>query len=233
MAVEQGGNVATMQQPKAISAAVLKAFYEGADAKAVAQKVAATEASRLNYLFAMFPNSGLEDVKTAVKEYKAQAKAQHGDKSPQLKSAQNRAGDIQNLYGAFRWAGFKPDGIGYQPACEAAKAILREKHIRWTGEKIAEKWERDISREVQRKAEVELAARKDAERMRRAGEDVSDEMEQQLREKHAEQQERAGMITLAGGLVRKYGTEKAQWLIEALEGAISAAQQEAREKKAA
>jgi hypothetical protein len=229
---KQDSKVATMQQ-RAISAAVLKAFFEGNDAKAVAAKVAATEASRLNYLFAMFPNSGLDDVKTAVKEYKAQAKEQYGDKAPEVKSAQNRAGDVQNLYGAFRWAGFKPDGMGYQAACEAARAILREKKIRWTGEKVAEKWERDISREVERNAQVERAARLDAERMRRNGEEVSEEVEQQLREKHAEQQERAGMIALAGGLVRKYGIEKAQWLIEALEGAIAAAQQEAREKKAA
>lgn len=224
-----GSNITTMQG-KALSGAVLKAFFEGSDAKAAAQKIAQTEGSRLKYLFAMFPQSSVEAVKTAVKEYREMAKKEYGEKSPQENTARNRAMEVQALYGAFRWADFKPDNIGYHSAVTESRNILKSRNIKWDGSKIPEKWEKDVRRQVEQDAQVELAARMERARRERAGEELTEEQYKDITEQARQQQERAGMVTLAGGLVRKYGPDKAEWLIEALEGAIASARAAAQEK---
>lgn len=229
MSQNDGGNVATMQQ-KALSGAMLKAFYEGSDAKAAAQKIAQTEGSRLNYLFAMFPNTSVEGVKTATKEYREMARKEHGEKSSQENTARIRGQEVQALYGAARWTDFTPAGIGYHAAVTEARQRLKAKMVKWDGGKVPEKWERDVRKEVEQDAQVALAAKLEAKRREQAGEDVTDEVLANITANAKQQQERAGMVTLAGGLVRKYGPDKAEWLIEALEGAITSARQQAQEQ---
>lgn len=226
---EGGGNIATMQQ-KALSGAILKAFFEGSDAKAAAQKIAQTESSRLKYLFAMFPQTSVEAVKAATKEYREMAKKEHGAKSSQENTARNRAMEVQALYGAYRWTDFQPDGMGYHAAVTEARSRLKAKLVKWDGGKVPEKWERDVRKEVETDAQIALAAKLEAKRREQAGEEVTEEVLANITANAKQQQERAGMVTLAGGLVRKYGPEKCEWLIEALEGAIASARQQAQEK---
>lgn len=225
-----GASVAAMTRDKALSGSILKAFFEGNDAKKVAEKVAAAEGSRLQYLFRTFPNTSTEGVKAAVKEYKEMAEKESGKGSAPYKTAGVRGSEVQTLYGAFRFGGFKPDGLSYHAAVSAARETLKGLNIRWAGDRIPEKWERDVRKQVEGEAQIELAARMEAKRREQAGEEVSEEAFQDLKAKAADAQQKAGMVTLAGGLVRKYGPDKCEWLVEALENAIHAAKQEAKDK---
>ena len=226
---ETKATVASLQSNKALSGALLKAFYDGSDAKKVAEKVAQAEGSRMSYLFSMFPNTAVEQIKAAVKEYKDMAAKEHGEKSPGHKSAGVRGSEIQSLYGAWRWADFRPDGMGYKHAVDESRQMLKALNVRWTGERIPEKWERDVRKQVQRESDVELATRMEIEKRHRAGEEVTEEQAEAIKAEQAEQQQRADMVTLAGALFRKYGGEKCGWLIDALEGVIASGEQQERD----
>lgn len=216
----------------ALSATTLKAFFEGSDATKVAEKVAQAEGSRMQYLFGMFPQSDVSTVRAAVKGYKELAEKEGGAKSPQHKTAGVRGSEIQTLYGAWRFGEFKPDGMGYHAAVGAARATLKGAGIRWTGDKIPEKWERDVRKQVEQEAQVELATRMDEERAKQKGEELTPEQVEALREKHAEESQKADMVALGRGLLKKYGAEKCGWLVDILESQIAAAEQSARDKAA-
>ena len=217
-----------LMQHRPLSAALISAFFEGSDAKAVSAKVAEVESSRMQSLFRTFPTSDTSTVRKAVSEYRKEHKGK-----PTQRTASTRAAEIVALYGAARWADLKPEG-GYHALVASARDLLKAKGIRWDGQKIAEKWEKDIRAEVEQKAQVELAARMEVERQERAtGQDLSDDAEKAFYTKADQDQAKAGMVKLATAIVKKYGADKALYLIEALEGAITASEQKTQEKKAA
>jgi hypothetical protein len=222
------------QQHKPLSAAILLAFYNGEDAKKTSEKVAQIEGSRLSYLFRHFPASDLSTIKQAIKEMKEMAREEHGDKSPQLKSAQNRAGDIQNLYGAWRFGQFKPDGMGYTDAVSAARQKLQSMKIKWTGDRQPEEWEKDVRKRVEAEANVLHAAEMEREKYKRAhnGEEPSAEQLQQFRKDAQDALKKSGAVSMARKLYEKNGAEFCGWLIDALEGAIAAGAEEEPEQVA-
>lgn len=215
---------------QALTSATIAAFFQGKDAEKAAGQVAQIEGTRLTWLFAFFPNTDTVGVKKAVSEYKKQAKGE-GDKIP--KAIANRASEVQTLYGASRFADFKPDNMGYHEAVSKAVETLRAKKIRWDGGHVAEKYEREARAEVQRESEVELAVRVAQKKAEANGEEFTDAMEKQIRDNTTEAVMTEDMSKLASGLLRKHGSEKCQVLIEKLETAMAAETQEAQAKKQA
>lgn len=227
------GTVASLTKGKPLSGVILKAFFEGGDAKKVQEKVAAAEGSRLQYLIRTFPETSVEQVKVAVKEYKDATEREHPSDKKVMKVTLTRTGEIQALYGAWRWLEFKPEGMAYHDAVGTARTLLKEKAIRWAGDKIPEKWERDIRKGVEQKAQVELAAKMEIARAERTnGAELTEAEENAIYAKAAEQQAKADMVALARGLYKKYQAEKCEQLIEALETTIAQEQQAEKDKVA-
>lgn len=205
-----------------LSGIVLRAFYEGTEAVRVSEKVAAIEGSQLAHLFKTFPVTDFQTFKTAIREYKDLCKINKAVP----KVAKVRASEVQSLFGAFRWCEYRPEKAGYHAAVAAAREALRVKELKWDGGRIAQKWEKTIKAEVLSDAEVELATRMDMKRAEMDGQEVTEEMVAKIREKHFAAAQSAEMRTLAASLVKKYGTEKCEQLVEHLTATIATAQQQ-------
>jgi hypothetical protein len=219
--------VQSMVQQSAISAAIVTAFFEGEDAQKTQEKVAQVEGSRMQWLFRYFPNSTVEDVREAVKGFKAAAEEKHGKKSPAYKSASNRAGDVQNLFGAWKFAGWKPDGMGYQKATEAARQVLAEKLLKWDGKHKptdTEKADRKAAESVGRQAAMVELERREFER-KNPGVEVTPEKLDEFRAQVAESVKRAGAVKMADAIFEKHGHEFSGWLVERLEALVHEAEQ--------
>ena len=208
-----------------MSAAILAAFFDGADAKAAATGVAKAEQCRMAFLKGSLEVSDFTTVREAIKDYNAAAVKMHGEKSAGLKSARNRTGEVKALYGALRFGGGWIDG-GYHATVEDARIKLKAKGIKWDGSPVKEKWEMDIERSVAHDAQIEMEARKEVQRRENRGETLTSDQIENVHASAAEAAKRSTMQKLAVALVRKYGQEQAQYLIDGLDGAISAAQQE-------
>jgi hypothetical protein len=214
-------------QVGSLSASIISAFFNGEDAQKTQEKVAQVEGSRMQWLFRYFPNSTVADVKEAVKGFKAQAEEEHGKKSPAYKSASNRAGDIQALYGAYRFANWKPDGMGYQKATEAARAILVEKSLKWDGNHKptdTEKADRKAAENVGKQAAMVELERREFERAN-PGVEITPEKIEEFRAQVAESVKRAGAVKMADAIFEKHGHEFSGWLVERLEALVHEAEQ--------
>lgn len=214
---------------QALTSATIAAFFNGKDAEKAQGQVAQIEGTRLTWLFAFFPNTDTIGMKKAVAEYKKGAKGD-GDKIP--KAISNRAGEIQSLYGASRFAEFKPEGMGYHEAVSQAVERLRSKRIRWDGGHVVEKYEREARAEVQKESAVELAVRVAQKKAEANGAEFTEAMEKQIRENVTEAVMTDDMSKLAAGLLRKHGHEKCGVLIEKLETSMAAEAAQVQEKKA-
>lgn len=229
----KAASVATLAKKNApLSGTVLVAYFDGSDAKKVQERVAAAEGTRIQYLFKFFENSATDDIKRAVKEYRDLKKEQHGEKSAEANSARTRGTEVQSLYGAWRFGQFKPDGLSYHAAVAAARDTVKRLGVRWDGARIPEKWERDISKEEDRDAQARKSARMEIERARHSGKELTEAEEQAIYDKAQEEVAKVDMVRMAGALYRKYGAEKCEMLIDAIEGVIAAAEQEAKDKAA-
>lgn len=209
--------------PQPVSGILLRAYFEGTEAQRVSDKVAAIEGSQLAHLFKSFPVTDFQTMKSAIKEYKDLSKV--ANVVP--KTAKTRAGEIQALYGAFRWAEYQPVKAGYHAAVAEARRLLTEKSLKWDGGKVRAKWEKQIEAEVMTDAEIELETRKDMKRLEMQGLEVTEAMVEEVRAKHFAEMQNAEMRNLASALVKKYGVEKSEQLSDHLIARITAAQQEA------
>jgi hypothetical protein len=218
-----------------LTAHALVAFFSGSDATKANEKIVQAEMPRLQYLFKMFEASDVQTVKEAVKGLKDHAKAEAGDntKAPQYRTASTRAGEVQAMYGAWRFGGFKLGEItgGYHYVAEKARETLKEKGIRWTGERVPEAWERDVRKRVDQKANVDLAAEMEREKFKRThnGEEPTSEQLEEVRQKAADQIQKAGAVQMARRLYEKQGAEFCSWLIESLEACITEGEQQEQE----
>lgn len=225
-------NLSQAPKAKALNSAVIAAFFTGSDAQKTSAKVAAIEAGRLAYLFHFFPNTPTADVKQAVREYRKEQKAQaKGDKAKE-KSIANRAREVELLYGGWKLLGLKPEGIGYHDAVAFARNGLKEKGLKWDGAKVPQKWERELAKETAAEAQQRYEIAHEIKRRELEGEEVTPEVAEEIEMQVAAKAHRADMAKLAQGLVSKYGIEKCAVLVEEMETAISAAQQEAGNKAA-
>ena len=217
---------------KALSGAILAGFFNGSDAEQISGKVAALEQPRIAYLFSFFPQTDAADVRKAAKEYREDAKKTHGPDSPQYRTAKVRAAEVVTLDGAWRHAGFKPEGMGYGAAVSAARTALKAKNIRANGQSIPSETEKRIGKEASLIAaqyqEVEMARHKaeatgtaftdaDAEKVRAATKDARD---------------KAGAVSMAATLFKSKGADFCGWLVEALDALQAVAAQEEGQVKA-
>lgn len=221
-------------QQKPLSAAVLVAFFQGSEAVQTAEKVSALESSRLNYLIRHFEASDVSTVRTAVKDMKAQAEKDFGAKTPQHRTAGVRASEIQSLYGAWRFASLKPLEIkgGYHAVVDAARNTLKSQAIRWTGERIPEKWEKDVKKQVEQQADITLSVEMEREKFKRThnGDEPTAEALAEVKQRTADAIRKNGAVSMARKLFDKQGPEFCSWLIEALENCIITAEAEATEQ---
>lgn len=216
-------------QQTPISFAVIKAFFTGKDAGDVAEKVTQLESSRINSLVRHFEVSGIDDVKTAVKDLKTDAKKTHGEKSKEHRTAGVRASEIQTLYGAWRFADLKPTEIkgGYHAIVGAAREVLKAKAIRWTGERIPEDWERSLAKKQAAKHLADDAVEYEREQHKRlhGGDEPTAEKLEEIRAKAQDEIRKNGAVSMARKLYEKQGAEFCLWLIDALENAIAAGEE--------
>lgn len=219
------------EKTKAISLGVVAAFYGGKDAEQVNAKVAQAEQPRIKWLFSFFPASDLSDVRQAVKDYRDGAKTEHGDKSPQHKSAVQRMKEFAALFGAWKFADYTPEGIGYHKAVEGAYAALKAKNIRANGAGIPDKVEREIGRQAGIVAAEYQAAEMARHKAEQQGKTLTDEELQAERTRTRDGIEKAGAVSMASTLYKRKGAQFCNWLIDALESAIITGDQEVPEKE--
>lgn len=219
------------QQPKVLDAAILAAFFNGTDAQKTEAKVAELEGSRLNWLVRHFDVSEVADVQKATKEMKA------GAAEAEKKTVAVRASEVQTLFGAYKFADWKPDGMGYHKAVETARKELKARNIRWNGGAIPDA----IQKAVRKEARTNAAAFEEAEIAKRraeaAGKPLSEDEVEAVREKTLAAIERRGAHQMAATLYKRKGAEFCGWLIEALEakmaeGVKDQAEQEKQQKAA-
>lgn len=219
---------------QAISAGVILGFFNGKDAEKVAEQVGKVEHSRLSYLYGFFPQSSVADVRNAVSEALKQTATDVGGKdTPAYRSKSNRMRDVQVLYGAWAFGGLKEPKGGYHDTVAAARDTLKASGLKWTGDKVPEKWERDIRAEVGREAEIALAVKMAEKTAENKGETFGQKEADAVSAETRNKMERAGAVAMAAGLLKKHGPDYCGHLIDALEGAIAAQQQEVKDSKAA
>jgi hypothetical protein len=225
--------VTKLQKDSAVTAAILMAFYNGSDAQKTADKVATLEGSRLDWLFKHFERSEVSDMREAVKGMKAQAdKEANGDKkAPAYRSAQTRAGEAQALFGAYTFAEWKPDGIGYHAAVEQARGTLKNKGIRWDGNNIPDAIARAVRKDARTTAAVFEAAELAKRRAEAAGKPLTEEQIEEQRERTREAIEKQGARQMAATLYKRKGAEYCAHLVEAIE-ALQAQEQQEQEQQA-
>ena len=132
----------TAKAPVELSATVIKAFFEGSDAEAVDRKVAGAEKSRLGYIVRLCKHTDLTTATKAVSDYLKDVKKESGwspkrggPRPPQaVLVSRVRASEIKSIYGAHRFGGWTPEGVGYHKAVSQAREVIAQKGINWRGE---------------------------------------------------------------------------------------------------
>jgi hypothetical protein len=217
---------------KPLTSVAIKAFFEGKDAEHTSQKVAQIEGSRLQSLFRYFPNTDVSSVKEAVKGYREAVEREHekegGKKSSAYKVASNRASDITNLYGAWRFKQLKPEGLGYHDAVARARELLKTGNLRWDGGAIPTKDEKSINKQAETAGRLAMLVEKEKLQYERAhpGEEVTTEKLAEMRQKNADAIRKAGAIDMSRKLYERQGAEFCSWMIDALEACIASGEQE-------
>lgn len=214
----------------ALSASILSGFFNGTDAAQADAAVAKAEGGRLAYLFGFFPNTDATALREACKGLRDTAEKDHGAKSPEHRTASQRAKEVTALWGAWSFAEFKPEGMGYHKAVASAYAALKAKGIRANGAPIPTKDEKEVRVQAGMVAAEYAAAELLKRKLEKEGKPVTEEVLQAERERTRKAIERDGANTMAKAIVRRKGIQFGQWLVEALEATISVAQHEKDEQ---
>ena len=116
-----------------LTATALRAFYFGEQAKQDAASTAKTEASRLAFLFALFSGAEVKAAADAFSGMVSGVKNDSGSDSAEYRSASKRASEARSLYGAHKFCGYTPEGVGYHDAYATAVEKLKAAALKWNG----------------------------------------------------------------------------------------------------